>query len=146
MIHGHGALGDGVHGEFVVADHRLFKRLIPKRDGIEVGFDAFAMVIRRLHFAMALGCEAELLQGLGIELVDDGFWLSHEAKERRPVQIVHVDVAIVFHAVWQFLIPVAAVVDVGFELVWIDRPAPCHGAVFAAETCEWTQDPVRVRG
>ena len=64
---------------------------------------------------MALRGQAEFLQGLAIELVNDGLGLSHEAQEGGPVEIIPIHMAIIFHVVRQFVKPVAAIVDIGLS-------------------------------
>ena len=106
MIHGHGTLRDGMHGEFFPAHHLAFKGRIPEGNGIEVGFNPGFVLLRYIHLAVPLCRQAELLQGFRIELVDDGLRPRKEAKERCPIQIVPVHVAIIFHVVAKFLKPV----------------------------------------
>ena len=85
---------------------------------------------------MALRGQAKLLQGFAIELVNDGFGLSHETHEGGPVEIIPIHMAVILHVVRQFVKPVAAIVDIGLELIGIDGPPALGLAVLAAKPCE----------
>ena len=52
---------------------------------------------------MALGGEAKFLQGLAIELEDDRLRFGPKPMSTRPIQIIPVDMAIVFHVVRQLV-------------------------------------------
>src|SRR3546814_20979697 len=69
--HVHRPLRDGVEIELPTLQRGLLERRIPDRQRVEVGLDAPALAVRRLHRAMPARRQAELLQHLAVELQGD---------------------------------------------------------------------------
>ena len=88
---------------------------------------------------MALGREPEFLQGFAIELVNNRLRFPHETKKSGPIQIIPIHMAVVFHVIGQLIKPVAAVIDIGLELVGIWRAPALMAAIRSAKTCKWAQ-------
>src|SRR3546814_4311132 len=131
---------DGVDIELPTLQRGLLERRIPDRQRVEVGLDAPALAVRRLHRAMPARRQAELLQHLAVELQGDRLLARQPAHRLGVGEIALVGELEVELVGRQRVRPEAAVLDVALELVRV-RLA---GAVRSEEHTSELQSLMRI--
>ena len=131
VIHGRRSLGDGVQREIRLGVGCLERR-VPERQRIEIRAHALAMPPGRLHRAVALRRQAELLQLLAVQLQDDRLGLLDEAHGARVLQIRSIGMLVEARFGYQLALPETAVLDVALQLLGVGLAATRLAAIGAA--------------
>ncbi len=132
VVHGHGALGDGVKrkGRLVVA--LVLEGRIPEGQRVEIGLHPRPLRLGWLDRAMAASGQAKALQDLAVDLEDDRLGPLDEATLGGVVEIGLVGVLEVTRRRWDLLVPEAVVGDVALELAGVGRALADGASVLAA--------------
>ena len=132
VVHGHRPLRDGVERVAAQVGGCVFQGRIPKGQGVEIGVNAGAQMLRRLAaFCLALRGQAEGLQGIRINRQLHRIVLLPPAFFLRKVQVFAVPVAHEVHALWHVVLEHAVVLFVGFPLLGVGFATQMLVAVFA---------------
>src|SRR5262245_35925290 len=121
VVHDHRPLGERVQRVAVGIDPRLFERLVPDRQRVEVSRQPFAILgaLRLRAFVETEPSEPELRERLGPELHDHRLDLAEEARRNGLLLVAAVREAVILLAVAPVMGEERAVLDVALPLIGI---------------------------